>query len=108
MSNRPHLIHVNINQPSLQAVRGEGIYLYDAAGNRIWMDAAVPGGHLGHGAGEIARAMAAQSETLPYVFGSTSPAPRPRPWRSATAASPATPWERSCLPTPVRKPLKPP
>ncbi|PKN34966.1 MAG: aspartate aminotransferase family protein [Deltaproteobacteria bacterium HGW-Deltaproteobacteria-19] len=69
MSNRPHLIHVNINQPSLQAVRGEGIYLYDADGNR-YLDGCSGAlvANLGHGAGEIARAMAAQSETLPYVF----------------------------------------
>jgi adenosylmethionine-8-amino-7-oxononanoate aminotransferase len=52
------------------AVRGEGIYLYDALGKR-YLDAC--GGalvvSLGHGRKELARAMAAQAEQAAYVHG---------------------------------------
>ena len=50
-------------------VRGEGIYLYDDAGNR-YIDAAAGAYNvtLGHGRKRIAAAMAEQAETLAFAF----------------------------------------
>ena len=53
------------------AVRGEGVYLWDAEGRR-YLDGASGAlvANLGHGQERIARAMAEQASTLPFVHGS--------------------------------------
>lgn len=52
-----------------QAVRGEGVYLFDPLGNR-YLDACSGAlvANLGHGRPEIIRAMADQAEELAYVY----------------------------------------
>ena len=51
--------------------RGEGIYVYDAAGKR-YIDGAAGGGNvtLGHGRDRIAQVMAEQAGCLAYCFSS--------------------------------------
>ncbi|MBB6098460.1 adenosylmethionine-8-amino-7-oxononanoate aminotransferase [Deinobacterium chartae] len=53
------------------AVRGEGVYLWDAQGKR-YLDAASGAlvANLGHGNERVARALAEQARTLPFVHGS--------------------------------------
>lgn len=53
------------------AVRGEGVYLYDAGGRR-WLDGSSGAlvANIGHGRPEVAEAMARQARTLPFVHGS--------------------------------------
>jgi adenosylmethionine-8-amino-7-oxononanoate aminotransferase len=69
MSSQKHLINLNLKKAFPQAVKGEGVYLYDTDGNR-YLDGC--GGALvanfGHGVPEIARAMTAQAESLDYVY----------------------------------------
>jgi len=69
MSKQGRLINYRLNEAFPQAVRGEGIYLYDGQGKR-YLDGC--GGALvvnfGQSATEIARAMAAQAESLAYVY----------------------------------------
>jgi adenosylmethionine-8-amino-7-oxononanoate aminotransferase len=66
-----HVFRRRISQPHPQAVRGEGVYLWDAAGRR-YIDAS--GGaivvNIGHGVAEVAQAMAAQAAAVAYVHGS--------------------------------------
>jgi adenosylmethionine-8-amino-7-oxononanoate aminotransferase len=56
--------------PHPQAVRGEGIYIWDADGRR-YIDAS--GGpvavNIGHGVAEVARAVAEQTAAVAYVHG---------------------------------------
>lgn len=56
--------------PHPTAVRGEGVYLWDAAGRR-YLDGS--GGpvcvNIGHGVQEVARAMAEQAQAVAYVHG---------------------------------------
>lgn len=58
-------------KPSPTAVRGEGVYLYDAGGRR-WLDGSSGAlvANIGHGRAEVAEAMARQARTLPFVHGS--------------------------------------
>jgi len=69
MSSQKHLVNLNLKEAFPQAVKGEGVYLYDTDGSR-YLDGC--GGALvanfGHGVPEIARAMAAQAESLDYVY----------------------------------------
>jgi adenosylmethionine-8-amino-7-oxononanoate aminotransferase len=64
-----HLINLSLSKPALQAVRGEGVYLFDRDGRR-YLDGC--SGALvvncGHGVPEIGRAMAAQAAELPFVY----------------------------------------
>jgi adenosylmethionine-8-amino-7-oxononanoate aminotransferase len=64
------VFHRVIGQPPPVAVRGEGVFLWDAAGRR-YLDAS--GGaavvNVGHGRAEVANAMAAQARTVAYVHG---------------------------------------
>ncbi len=59
------------SKPYPVAVRGEGVYLWDAQGRR-YLDGASGAlvANLGHGQARIAQAMAAQAGTLPFVHGS--------------------------------------
>ena len=67
---RGHVFYRKLTAALPQIVRGEGIYLYDEAGNR-YLDGS--GGALvvnvGHGVEEIAEAMAAQARKVAYVSG---------------------------------------
>jgi len=69
---RTHVFRRRISYPHPQAVRGEGVYLYDQAGRR-YIDAS--GGpvvvNIGHGVKEVAAAMAAQAGAVAYVHGAT-------------------------------------
>ena len=53
------------------AVRGEGVFLWDAEGRR-YLDGASGAlvANLGHGRADVADAMARQARTLPFVHGS--------------------------------------
>lgn len=53
------------------AVRGEGVYLWDAAGKR-YLDGASGAlvANIGHGSARVAEAMARQARELPFVHGS--------------------------------------
>ncbi len=66
-----HVFRRRISWPHPRIVRGEGIYLWDAAGRR-YLDAS--GGpvvvNIGHGVAEVARAMADQAAAVAYVHGS--------------------------------------
>lgn len=66
-----HVFRRRLAWPHPQVVRGEGLYLWDAAGRR-YIDAS--GGpvvvNVGHGVAEIAQAMAAQAAAVAYVHGS--------------------------------------
>lgn len=63
-------------KPYPVAVRGEGVYLYDAGGRR-YLDGSSGAlvANIGHGRAEVAEAMARQARELPFVHGSqfTSP-----------------------------------
>jgi len=65
-----HVFHRRPDAPHPQAVRGEGIYLWDADGRRT-IDGS--GGpivvNIGHGVIEVAQAMAAQAAQVAYVHG---------------------------------------
>jgi adenosylmethionine-8-amino-7-oxononanoate aminotransferase len=69
MSNRQHLINLQMQKTFPLAVRGEGIYLYDSDGRR-YLDGCSGAlvANLGHGVSEIARAMASQAEKLSFVY----------------------------------------
>lgn len=59
------------SKPYPVAVRGEGVYLWDAAGKR-YLDGASGAlvANLGHGQRRVAEAMGRQAATLPFVHGS--------------------------------------
>jgi len=63
-------------KPYPTAVRGDGVYLYDAEGRR-YLDGSSGAlvANIGHGRSEVAEAMARQARELPFVHGSqfTSP-----------------------------------
>ncbi|WP_051935400.1 aspartate aminotransferase family protein [Deinococcus sp. YIM 77859] len=63
-------------KPYPTAVRGEGVYLYDAGGRR-YLDGSSGAlvANIGHGRAEVADALARQARELPFVHGSqfTSP-----------------------------------
>jgi adenosylmethionine-8-amino-7-oxononanoate aminotransferase len=65
-----HVFYRKLTRDYPRVVRGEGCYLYDADGRR-YLDGS--GGafvvNLGHGVGEIAEAIAAQTRRLGYVSG---------------------------------------
>jgi adenosylmethionine-8-amino-7-oxononanoate aminotransferase len=65
-----HVLYRKLRHDYPRIVRGEGCYLYDADGKR-YLDGS--GGafvvNLGHGVGEIAEAIGAQSRRLGYVSG---------------------------------------
>jgi len=65
-----HVFYRRVGYPHPQAVRGEGIYLWDADGRR-YVDAS--GGavvvNVGHGVAEVAQAMAEQAADVAYVHG---------------------------------------
>jgi adenosylmethionine-8-amino-7-oxononanoate aminotransferase len=65
-----HVFYRKLTRDYPRVVRGEGCYLYDADGRR-YLDGC--GGafvaNLGHGVGEIAEAIAAQTRRLGYVSG---------------------------------------
>ncbi len=69
MSNRQRLINLRLQKSFPVAVKGEGIYIYDSEGRR-YLDGCSGAlvANFGHGVGEIARAMASQAETLPFVY----------------------------------------
>lgn len=69
MANRQRLINLYLNQNFLQAVRAEGIYIYDSEGAR-YLDGCSGAlvANLGHQVEEITQAMTLQAETLPYVY----------------------------------------
>ncbi len=73
----PHVFRRRMSFPHPQAVRGEGIYIWDADGRR-YIDAS--GGpvavNIGHGVKEVAQAMADQAAAVAYIHGSifTTPA----------------------------------
>lgn len=58
------------HHPELQLVRGEGVYVFDAEGNR-YLDAAsgVGASILGHAVPEIVEAIRAQAATLAFAYG---------------------------------------
>lgn len=72
-----HVFHRRIDYPHPQAVRAEGVYVWDADGRRI-IDAS--GGpvlvNIGHGVAEVAQAVAEQSRAVAYVHATvfTTPA----------------------------------
>jgi len=70
MSGQSHVFHRRLNFPHPQAVRGEGIYIWDADGRRI-IDAS--GGpiliNIGHGVQQVVQAMAEQAGRIAYVHG---------------------------------------
>jgi adenosylmethionine-8-amino-7-oxononanoate aminotransferase len=70
VSERGHVLRRRMAFPHAVAVRGEGIYLWDADGRRI-IDAS--GGpvvvNIGHGVAEVAEAMATQASQVAYVHG---------------------------------------
>ncbi len=65
-----HVFYRRMSHPHPQAVRGEGVYLWDADGRR-YIDAS--GGpvlvNIGHGVQEVAQAMAEQAANVAYVHG---------------------------------------
>jgi adenosylmethionine-8-amino-7-oxononanoate aminotransferase len=69
MANRQYLINYNLKRAFPQAVKGEGIYIYDSDGKR-YLDGC--GGALvvnfGHQVPEIAQAMKNQTQSLAYVY----------------------------------------
>lgn len=69
MINHKRLINLDLNRIFPQAVKGEGIYIFDKEGNR-YLDGC--GGALvvnyGYGVTEITHAMTTQAENLPYVY----------------------------------------
>jgi adenosylmethionine-8-amino-7-oxononanoate aminotransferase len=71
-----HVLYGNVNREYPAIARGEGVYLYDTAGNRI-LDAT--GGPvcvgIGHGVKEVIDAMIAQAAKVAFVYGGqfTSP-----------------------------------
>lgn len=69
MTNQQHLINLHLNQNFVQAVRGEGIYIFDSEGNR-YIDGCSGAlvANLGHQIDEIPQAMTFQAEILPYVY----------------------------------------
>jgi len=66
-----HVFYRRIGHPHPTAVRGEGVYLWDADGKR-YVDAS--GGpilvNIGHGVKEVARAVGEQAAAVAYVHGS--------------------------------------
>jgi adenosylmethionine-8-amino-7-oxononanoate aminotransferase len=63
------LVHADLRQSLPTVERGEGIYLYDTDGKRYLDGCSGPVAcNIGHGAKEIAQAMAAQAERVAYVF----------------------------------------
>jgi adenosylmethionine-8-amino-7-oxononanoate aminotransferase len=69
MSHQQRLVNYEFNRLFPQALKAEGVYIYDVDGKR-YLDGC--GGalvvNLGHRVPEISRAMAAQAETLAYVY----------------------------------------
>ncbi|ABF45474.1 aminotransferase class-III [Deinococcus geothermalis DSM 11300] len=77
MTNSPSSsVFYRSRKPYPTAVRGEGVYLYDAQGWR-YLDGSSGAlvANIGHGRAEVAEAMARQARELPFVHGSqfTSP-----------------------------------
>ncbi|WP_216328627.1 aspartate aminotransferase family protein [Deinococcus aestuarii] len=72
----PSSVFYRSRQPSPTAVRGEGVYLFDAEGRR-YLDGSSGAlvANVGHGRPEVGEAMARQARELPFVHGSqfTSP-----------------------------------
>ncbi|BDP41679.1 aspartate aminotransferase family protein [Deinococcus aetherius] len=72
----PSNVFYRSRQPSPTAVRGEGVYLFDAGGRR-YLDGSSGAlvANVGHGRAEVGEAMARQARELPFVHGSqfTSP-----------------------------------
>jgi adenosylmethionine-8-amino-7-oxononanoate aminotransferase len=72
MNPTGHVFYRRPSFPHPQAVRGEGVYLWDDRGRR-YLDAS--GGpiavNIGHGVPELAQAMAAQAGAVAYVHGTT-------------------------------------
>jgi adenosylmethionine-8-amino-7-oxononanoate aminotransferase len=70
MVHRKHIVYRHMAHTHPLAVRGEGVYLWDAEGRR-YIDgsggAAVA--NIGHGVAEVARAMAEQAANVAYVHG---------------------------------------
>ena len=68
-STDPALLHRDPHYTYPVLVKGEGIYLYDEAGNR-YIDGTAGAGNvtLGHGRHAIVGAMAAQGRELAYCF----------------------------------------
>lgn len=69
MSNRQGLINLNLNRTFPQAVKGDGIYIYDIDGKR-YLDGCSGAlvANFGHQAVEIAQAMTSQAKKLPFVY----------------------------------------
>lgn len=69
MDREDRVLYRDLKKAYPKAVRGEGVYLYDADGRR-YLDGS--GGAavvtIGHGVREVARAMAEQAERLAYVY----------------------------------------
>lgn len=69
MSEQQYLVNNELGPDFPQAVRGDGIYLYDAEGKK-YIDGCSGAlvANLGHGVPAIAEAMIRQAEKLPYVY----------------------------------------
>ena len=69
MAHHQRLINLDLNRTFPQAIKGEGIYIFDTEGNR-YLDGC--GGALvvnyGHDVAEITQAMILQAERLAYVY----------------------------------------
>lgn len=69
MDREDRVLYRDLKKTYPKAVRGEGVYLYDAEGRR-YLDGS--GGAavvtIGHGVREVARAMAEQAERLAYAY----------------------------------------
>src|SRR5687768_763331 len=89
------VFHRNPRQPYPVAVRGEGVYLFDAAGKR-YLDGS--GGAavscLGHSDRAVIAAIGAQLEKLPYVHSSFFTSEPMEALAEALAASAPKPLER--------------
>lgn len=70
MKQSSYIVHRRLSHPHPQAVRGEGVYLWDRDGQR-YIDGS--GGaavvNIGHGVKEVADAIAAQAAEAAYVHG---------------------------------------
>ncbi len=70
MAHQSHIVYRHMAHPHPLAVRGEGVYLWDAEGHR-YLDGS--GGaavvNIGHGVAEVAQAMAKQAADVAYVHG---------------------------------------
>jgi adenosylmethionine-8-amino-7-oxononanoate aminotransferase len=66
---KQYLLNVDLNRDFPQAVRGQGIHLYDADGKQ-YLDGCSGAlvANIGHGVSEIIEAMKKQAESLAYVY----------------------------------------